>query len=152
MSVACSLREAIDEAAGHMMVARERWPRLNDQQTRRWWPQWLRNAIIERDGGCRGCGRSWGPFEIDHIFPRSMFRPRDTHWADRTPNLQALCLDCNRDKSNRRQRFSLRPGISGSCVACAPPLPEYDDPTKRWPCWCIRCGTSSLVASEAQIQ
>lgn len=151
MSEPESLFDALNEATNMMQVAQERYPRRNDEKDRRWWPLWLRNAIIERDGGCRGCGRSWGPFEIDHIYPRSMFKRRDTHWADRSPNLQALCGSCNATKSNRREKYPLRPGIAGSCVNCAPPNPDYDDPTKRWPCWCIKCGVSSLVTTEAEL-
>lgn len=143
--------EALNEATDAIAHAHERYPRRNDETSRRWWPLWLRNAIIERDGGCRGCGRSWGPFEIDHVYPRSMFRARDTHWADRSVNLQTLCVDCNASKSNRRVKFPRRPCISCSCVVCAPPDPDYDDPTKRWPCWCIKCGVASVVPTEQDI-
>lgn len=52
-----------------------------------------RMAIVERDGEvCRYCGSTEGPFEIDHI------RPRSRGGSNLPINLGVSCRDCNRDK------------------------------------------------------
>lgn len=64
------------------------------------WPDgdWktVRRAVLLRDGHrCAYCGRTSGPFHVDHIFPRS--RGGDNS-AD---NLTVACAPCNGSKGAR---------------------------------------------------
>lgn len=69
------------------------------KKARRPIPLSLRNEVLLRDGGrCKQCGRSAEkdkvPLEVDHIVPVSEGGGNDKN------NLQTLCFDCNRGKSN----------------------------------------------------
>jgi 5-methylcytosine-specific restriction endonuclease McrA len=56
----------------------------------------IRNAVIgNHRGGCALCGGEEGPFEVDHIHPRSKGGGHEI------ANLQVLCRTCNRRKGNR---------------------------------------------------
>jgi len=52
----------------------------------------LRRQIIRRDGRCRYCGTTAGPWEIDHRVPVSL------GGTNRTSNLVLACAECNRKK------------------------------------------------------
>jgi 5-methylcytosine-specific restriction endonuclease McrA len=57
----------------------------------------IRPIILERDlYTCQMCGTSHGSLQIDHI------KPITVDWENRLnpDNLQVLCADCNRGKSN----------------------------------------------------
>lgn len=58
------------------------------------------DLLKESNGACCLCGARGGEdvkLEIDHIKPWSLFPEYDTD----PENLQVLCFDCNRGKSNR---------------------------------------------------
>jgi hypothetical protein len=56
----------------------------------------IRQSILERDGQvCGYCGAMEGPFEIDHIHPRSKGGKNDPE------NLIVACRPCNRAKRDR---------------------------------------------------
>ncbi len=56
----------------------------------------IRQSILERDGEvCGYCGATEGPFEIDHIYPRSKGGNNDPS------NLMVACRPCNRSKRDR---------------------------------------------------
>ena len=58
-------------------------------------PDWLRAAVIVRDGGrCRRCHATRN-LEVDHIVPVSRGGPTEED------NLETLCRRCNRRKWNR---------------------------------------------------
>lgn len=61
-------------------------------------PRWMRDWVLERDGGaCCSCG-ALAPLEVDHVRP----------WADGGPttpsNLQVLCRPCHRVKTTEDLR------------------------------------------------
>lgn len=68
-----------------------------DQQprsTRQPIPREVRRAVFERDGGrCVQCGSNFD-LQYDHILPVAR------GGATSVPNLQLLCADCNREKSD----------------------------------------------------
>jgi 5-methylcytosine-specific restriction endonuclease McrA len=56
----------------------------------------LRYLVLRNSGGrCQCCG-SLGPLHVDHIKPRSLYPKLELSFK----NLQVLCPDCNRGKSN----------------------------------------------------
>jgi 5-methylcytosine-specific restriction endonuclease McrA len=64
------------------------------------WPdgRWatVRKAVLARDGEvCSYCGTTAGPFDVDHVVPRSR---GGTNSAD---NLVVACAPCNRSKGAR---------------------------------------------------
>lgn len=64
------------------------------------WPdgRWcdVREAVFARDGKlCAYCGSTKGPFDIDHIFPRSR------GGGNEAANLTVACSTCNRSKGAR---------------------------------------------------
>jgi hypothetical protein len=65
------------------------------------WKRLRFEVLAERSGCCDLCGRSYREhgvaLEVDHIKPRSRF----PSLAMDKDNLQILCFDCNRSKSNR---------------------------------------------------
>lgn len=54
----------------------------------------LRRRIIQRDGKCRYCQTTAGPWEIDHRVPISM------GGTNRLSNLVLACAECNRKKGS----------------------------------------------------
>lgn len=59
-------------------------------------PSHVRTAVFKRDGKCcRYCKNVTGPFEIDHIFPRSR------GGSDKAANLVVSCRSCNASKADR---------------------------------------------------
>lgn len=61
------------------------------------WPEgkWsvVRAAVLLRDGDvCAYCETTCGPFEVDHVFPKSRGGPNTS------ANLVTSCLPCNRSK------------------------------------------------------
>src|SRR4051794_39139002 len=69
-------------------------PRTDVRNTRKW--QELRKRIIARDGQCAVCG-SEEQLEVDHIIPYSV----SPELGLDPDNLQVLCRQHNRDKSDR---------------------------------------------------
>lgn len=59
--------------------------------------QWeiLKRQIRARDMVCVYCGDADGPFDVDHVFPRSR------GGADHPENLVLSCMSCNRSKGAR---------------------------------------------------
>lgn len=62
----------------------------------------LRFEILEanerdNEGRCALCKRNDRPMEVDHVVPRSIDKKKELD----KKNLQVLCEDCNRGKSNR---------------------------------------------------
>lgn len=50
-------------------------------------------------GVCWYCGNTEGPFEVDHIFPKSLRKD------NRRTNLVCACRKCNREKGNKALSF-----------------------------------------------
>ena len=150
MTEAAQLLEALDEAIDSLKAVNVRHPRRNDEE-RLPWPTWLRTAIIERDGRhCRWCGQWSAQLELDHILPRSAFPKYKLALADRTDNIQALCLECNRKKSNYRAPHARRIGVAANCVNCCPPA-EWADAGHRITVWCATCRAEGHVSDEKMI-
>lgn len=148
------LAAALDEADGVMLRGPERHPRRNYAE-RTPMAQWLREAIIERDGRCcRLCGQREGTFQIDHIIPRSAFRKWELALADRSDNLQTACTRCNATKSNYRMSTARRTvGVTVACIECAPPRDwEPDVDTVYFGAWCVTCRCVSHVIDQRQIR
>ena len=77
------------QSARSLMRAEE-----NGLPTREPIPRELGRAVYERDGGrCVQCGSSF-PLQYDHILPVAL------GGATTLENLQLLCADCNREKSD----------------------------------------------------
>lgn len=59
-------------------------------------PASTRALVLRRDGKrCRYCSTTSGPFELDHILPRSR------GGSDKAENLVVACHNCNAAKSDR---------------------------------------------------
>lgn len=73
--------------------------RLNKWQrgpVRRGVPQRIRSAVFDEHGErCGYCGKINGPFQVDHVFPRSR------GGTDDPDNLIVACRDCNQAKGNK---------------------------------------------------
>lgn len=95
----------------------ERLPVRNREERQLLGPQKCA-LIMSRDGGvCRICGNHFN-IQIDHIFPRSAFRPEEISIADRSDNLQTLCAHCNEGKSNYDYELRKRAGVTPQCWDC----------------------------------
>lgn len=156
-SMGATLNEIIDELAR----GPERWP-VRNREPRTPISSLIRALLYERDGDfCRRCGKS-GMMTVDHIIPRSAFRPDQLHIADRSDNLQNVCWDCNEQKSNFRSGESKRLGVTRRCGWCATGLScsteyDYDEEAPDWEdfygsgsvyqCYCGKCGHGALVPS-----
>ena len=64
-----------------------------------------RQATLNRaHGHCENCGNP-GPLEVDHIIRlKTATTLAELHALNKRTNLQALCLDCHRDKTSRDRR------------------------------------------------
>ena len=84
---------------GLRIVDFERWVKIDAscfEGYKRALPQNVRKIILERDNyTCVYCGNNSGPFDVDHIFPKS--RGGDDCFS----NLVCACQTCNRSKNNR---------------------------------------------------
>lgn len=64
--------------------------------------QWIKlryRTLVARGNRCECDGREWSignPLQVDHIKPISLY----PHLALEQDNLQVLCRDCNKGKSN----------------------------------------------------
>lgn len=100
----------------------ERYPVVNTEPRIPLDPR-LWHLIHERDGGmCWVCGAgvAKGAGEIDHLVPRSSFRPDELQTrADRSWNLRLACVRCNQEKSNYTKPFLPRTvGVTLRCWDC----------------------------------
>jgi hypothetical protein len=82
---------------GKGMLDGDRFAAWDKRQARLPWlePRWqkIRRSVFKRDGrACRYCGCRSGPFDINHIFPRSR------GGSDALENLAVACFSCNRSK------------------------------------------------------
>lgn len=100
-----------------------RWP-VRNREPRTPINSQKRAIIHERDGGiCRYCGTTDERLVLDHIIPRSAFRPDQLHIADRSDNLHSACWDCNERRSNYEAIHTKRIGVAVQCWYCI--APEY---------------------------
>lgn len=126
----------------------ERYPVLNREPRIQLDPR-LWHLIHERDGGvCWVCQKSVakGTGEIDHLVPRSTFRPEDViSMADKSWNLRLACVGCNQAKSNYSMPFMPRTvGITLRCWDCSN-QDEYERVTLTERAYCGTCGFTSGV-------
>lgn len=137
MLEAKSLAQIFAEQDAEMARVPTRYPVLNteprEQMGGRKW-----HLIMERDGpACWMCATDRGPWEIDHLLPRSSFMPTDLLRADRSDNLRVACLDCNQKRSNYDKP---RPpegaiGVTNRCWVCTYVDFDPGDDSERWSYW-----------------
>lgn len=132
----------------------ERYPVMNREPRVQLDPR-LWHLIHERDGGiCWVCQKRVvkGAGEIDHLIPRSSFRPHELiTLADRSWNLRLACVGCNQDKSNYTMPFMPRTfGVTLRCWDCTDRDGE-DQVLLTERAYCGACGFTSAVPDKQWI-
>lgn len=156
-----SLGEILEAGWESMTRSPQRWP-IRNREERTPISSQVRALLYGRDGAiCHVCGRG-GMMTVDHIIPRSAFRPDQLHIADRSDNLVNVCWDCNSEKSNFYTCFTKRLGVTPRCGWCAAGHSYADHPDcgEDCPTWdelygdgrtyqvyCGRCGHGATVPS-----
>jgi 5-methylcytosine-specific restriction enzyme A len=106
-----------------MTQANGKWQGKASRHERGYGTAWnkIRNAVMQRDQHlCQPClmmGRPTPAREVDHIIPKSQ------GGTDDMDNLQCICTECHKDKTQQEARTAR--GIK--------PLPQFD--AKGWPVW-----------------
>lgn len=101
------------------------WPKGESRHARGYGYQWtkVRNAVLAEEPLCRPCqkaGKVTLARAVDHI------RPKQEGGTDRRENLQPICHQCHKTKTEEE-------AARAQGRASSQPRPEYD--ARGWPIW-----------------
>ena len=92
LAAGCSAEQVAAAAKAHEVAREKELARIAAIPP---WPVQVK-AVFKRDGKCcQYCGETEGPFEVDHVIPRSKGGNNDLS------NLVVACQSCNRSKKDR---------------------------------------------------